>query len=230
MNDERPDGAVVTGRSISKAFGSGPSKQQVLQDVSLSISGGSFSAIVGRSGSGKSTLLNIIAGLETADSGEITVCGANISNMSQEALAALRLRSVGLIFQFFNLLPTLTLAENVAIAGYLAGDRGQESERRAKALLEEVGLGAQMNRLPNEVSGGETQRAAIARALMNSPKLLLADEPTGSLDRRSSDQVLEIFQGLMRNRGVAILLVTHDPEVERAADRVFHLADGRMIA
>lgn len=220
---------IVHTLSLQKYFGEGPSRQQVLRDVTLEIPRSAFTAIVGKSGSGKSTLLNILAGLETADSGEIVVCGTNLAGLSQEALARFRLERIGLVFQFFNLLPTLTLRENVAVAGQLAGRSRSKTMDEAGALLEEVGLSRQMDRLPDQVSGGENQRAAVARALVGSPELILADEPTGSLDRENADAVIDLFRGLNERRGVSILLVTHDPELEQAADRVFRINDGRIV-
>lgn len=219
MQDERP---IIELAGVTKSF----AHQQVLRGIDLQVAPRSFVVIRGRSGSGKSTLLNIIAGLEPCDSGGVTVCGESLTGLSQEALASLRLRNIGLVFQFFNLLPTLTLQENVAVAGQLAGRSRKQTLTEANEYLQEVGLEPHRNKLPHEVSGGEVQRAAIARALMNTPKLILADEPTGSLDRESSQRVIELFRSLLKRHSVTIVLVSHEPEVEQSADRVHHLQDG----
>ena len=219
MQDERP---IIELAGVTKSF----AHQNVLRGIYLQIAPRSFVVIRGRSGSGKSTLLSIIAGLEPADSGSVSVCGESLDGRSQEGLASLRLRNIGLVFQFFNLLPTLTLKENVAVAGQLAGRSRKQTQAEASEYLHEVGLAAHQDKLPHEVSGGEVQRAAVARALMNSPQLILADEPTGSLDRESSQGVINLFRNLVASRAVTVVLVSHEPEVEQSADRVFHLQDG----
>ena len=197
-----------------------------MRDVSFSLNSATFTAITGRSGSGKSTLLHLLAGLDAPDSGEISIGGERLVGKSQEALARFRLEHIGLVFQFFNLLPTLTLKENVALAAYLAGQSKQVASKRAEELLAEVELTTQINRQPHEDSGGEIQRTAIARALINNPSVLLADEPTGNLDRTTAEGVLEIFSRMVKERQVTLLMVSHDPIVEQRADTVLHLADG----
>lgn len=215
-------------RSLSKSFTSGDSVQSVLRAVSLAVPAGAFAAIVGRSGSGKSTLLNIISGLDAADSGDVVVSGTKITGQSQEFLARFRLENIGLVFQFFNLLPTLSLRDNVALAGYLSSRSKSDADREADRLLAAAGIAAQARRLPHEVSGGEIQRAAIARSLMNKPKLVLADEPTGNLDRSNAEEILKLFRELMESSGTTVIVVSHDPIVEASADVVFRLNDGTI--
>lgn len=201
----------------------------VLTDVSLSIAPGKLVAILGKSGSGKSTLLNLVAGLDRPTAGEVCVIGTVLQDLNEDALAAWRGRSVGIVFQFFQLLPTLSVLENVMLAMDFRGVIPRR-DRRAKAyqLLDLVGIADQADKLPAMLSGGEQQRAAIARALANDPPLLVADEPTGSLDSRTADAVLELFAELV-NQGRTLLVVTHDEELAQRADRVVRLADGAVV-
>ncbi len=219
---------MVDVQSLSKSFGTAPNTHPVLKEVSLSVSAGAFAVISGRSGSGKSTLLNILAGLDVPDRGAVVIDGVTLTGKSQESLARFRLENVGLVFQFFNLLPTLSLQDNVALAGYLTGRARKDCDDQAARLLEAVGLRLQSRRLPHEVSGGEIQRAAIARALMNRPKILLADEPTGNLDQSNAEAILKLFRDLMTQLGTTLIVVSHDPIVEAAADTVFRLNDGAV--
>jgi putative ABC transport system ATP-binding protein len=197
-----------------------------LRGVSLRVASGDFIAVLGKSGSGKSTLLNLIAGIDRPTSGEVHAAGAELNRLSENAMAAWRGRNVGVVFQFFQLLPTLTVEENILLAmdfvGKIpAGDR----KTRARNLLELVGLQDQAPKLPSALSGGQQQRAAIARALANDPPIVLADEPTGNLDSETSAAVAELFHGLI-DQGKTLLIVTHDDNLARRAHRVVRLKDG----
>jgi len=219
---------AINASSISKSYGSLPNSRPILRDVTLAIPAEKLSVILGRSGSGKSTLLNILAGLDTPDAGEIEIFGTKLSGRDQEFLARYRLQNIGLVFQFFNLLPTLSLVENVALPAYLAGEKKRKAIERAEKLLRSVSLASEIRRLPHEVSGGEIQRAAIARALINSPKIILADEPTGNLDQANAELVLDVLVNLSRQEGTTLLIVSHDPLVEAKAEFVFRLLDGAL--
>ena len=209
---------------VSKSFGS----VEVLREVELSLKVGERVALMGPSGSGKSTLLNCICGIETVDTGDIRVGGKSLHGMGADRLELLRRESIGYVFQSFHLLPTLSAFENIEFPGQLVGMAKQDRLGRVAHLLESVGLSDRSEHLPNELSGGERQRVAIARALMHSPSLLLADEPTGSLDTASGDQVLALLEKLSREHTVAVLLVTHDHASTRICDRVISMKDGSL--
>ncbi len=209
---------------VYDAAGSHPA----LKRVSLRIPAGQVTAIMGPSGSGKSTLLNLVAGLDRATEGTIRVDGQDITRLSETALARYRRARVGLVFQFFNLLNTLTVLDNVLIPAQLAGTGAREAGRRAADLLEQLGIADQAGAYPARLSGGQRQRVAIARALVNRPVLLLADEPTGALDTHSGEQVLDLFRDLNRT-GQTVVLVTHDSRLaERYAGRIVTLVDGAI--
>ncbi|MCX7623841.1 MAG: ABC transporter ATP-binding protein [Thermomicrobium sp.] len=211
--------------TVTKVYRDGAREVVALRGVSLRIEPGEWVAVVGPSGCGKSTLLNLVAGLDRATSGRVLVDGLDLGTYDEEALARWRRRTVGIVFQFFQLLPTLTALENVQLPLALAGQR--QARTRALELLEAVGLAHAAHRLPSELSGGERQRVAIARALANEPRLLLADEPTGNLDSETSDAVLGLFASAWR-RGTTVVLVTHDPEVAARAERIVELRDGTV--
>ncbi len=211
---------------VTKVYRDGSREVIALRGVSLTVQAGEWVAVVGPSGCGKSTLLNLIAGLDRATRGRVVVAGTDLATLDEEALARWRRRAVGIVFQFFQLLPTLTALENVLLPMALAGRSGALA--RARALLEAVGLAQAAHRLPNELSGGERQRVAIARALANEPLLLLADEPTGNLDSETGAAVLELFERVWR-AGTTIVLVTHDPGVAARAHRVVELRDGAIV-
>ncbi len=213
---------------VTKAFGAGAARVLALDDLSLSVPAGQCVAIVGRSGSGKSTLLHLIAGLDTPTAGEVWVAGRELGRLDDDALTAQRRTTVGMVHQFFELLPTLSARENVALPSLLAGRAERAVLARADALLAEVGLAARADARPHTLSGGEMQRVAIARALVHEPALVLADEPTGNLDSRAAAQVLELLRGLARRHGATVLLVTHSREAAAVADRVVELRDGRV--
>jgi putative ABC transport system ATP-binding protein len=208
----------------------GSSPFTVLADVHLEIASGELVALLGKSGSGKSTLLNVIAGLDRPTNGTVTVAGTALQELSEDMLAVWRGRTVGIVFQFFQLLPTLTILENVLLAMDLRGiATARERRERAYHLLEQVGIVDQASKLPATLSGGQQQRAAIARALANNPPVLLADEPTGNLDSRNAAAILSLFADLVA-RGTTLLVVTHDAEVARQAQRIVHVVDGKVHA
>ena len=211
---------------VSKDYRRGREAVHALREVSLSVAAGEFIAVVGRSGSGKTTLLQLIGCVERATRGRVSVDGAHVNGMSESALTRLRSRSIGFVFQQFYLLPTLTAAENVELPALFAGI--PRRAERARALLQKVGLGERLGHRPRELSGGEMQRVAVARALVNEPKILLADEPTGNLDSESAEAVLSSFREL-NAAGQTILIVTHDAEIAAHAHRTIHLRDGRVV-
>src|SRR5436190_15237589 len=212
---------------VSKHF---DGKRQVvaLDAVDLEIARGEMVSIVGPSGSGKSTLLNLIGGLDRATSGEIRIDGQSLAMLSDDDLTRLRRDKIGFIFQFFNLLPSLTCVENVALPLHLKGLGRQEIDRRARELLELVQLGSRLDHLPDELSGGERQRVAIARALAFSPPVLLADEPTGNLDTHTGAEILALIRDLHQRLGATVLIVTHDPNVAESCARTVTLRDARI--
>ncbi|MCX2727349.1 ABC transporter ATP-binding protein [Thermomicrobium sp. 4228-Ro] len=211
---------------VSKIYRDGRREVVALHEVSLTIQPGEWVAIVGPSGCGKSTLLNLVAGLDRPTAGRVRVAGVDLGALDEEALARWRRCTVGIVFQFFQLLPTLTALENVQLPMVLEGRAG--ASRRARELLEMVGLGHVAHRLPSELSGGERQRVAIARALANDPLLLLADEPTGNLDSETGAVVLELFERAWRT-GTTIVLVTHDMDIATRAQRIVQLRDGKVV-
>jgi putative ABC transport system ATP-binding protein len=214
---------TVIARDLVKTYENG--RTRALNGVSLEVFSGEFVAICGPSGSGKSTLLNLIGALDRPDSGELWVAGEDLTR-SHGDLAGFRARKVGFIFQLHNLIPSLTALENVLIPTLELN--GRDAPARARELLERVGLADKAHRRPPELSGGERQRVAVARALVNNPALILADEPTGSLDSKTERAVLELLRELQSERGVTLILVTHDPRVAQSADRVIELVDGRV--
>jgi ABC-type lipoprotein export system ATPase subunit len=216
---------VVRLRSVVKVHGEGRAALRVLDGLDLDLEPGELVAVTGRSGSGKSTLLNVVGALDRVDSGTVEVGGVRIDGAPERVLAPLRRDRIGFVFQAFHLLPELTGLENVLLPARLDG-RGPSLER-GRELVRRLGLGGAAERLPTVLSGGERQRLAIARALANRPTLLLADEPTGALDSRAGDEVLELL-GRLHNRGQTILLVTHDERVAAAADRIVQMSDGRL--
>ena len=213
---------------VGMRYASGDRSVEVLADVTLEIPARQFVAIAGPSGSGKSTLLGLIAGLDRPSTGCIRVAGAEVTALSEDALARFRLDTVGYIFQSFHLIPTLTALENVAVPLELAGEA--DALERARALLGEVGLGDRTERYPVQLSGGEQQRVAVARAVARRPPVLLADEPTGNLDSATGKQIIELILGLNRTLGSTLVLVTHDPALAAHADRLITLRDGRVVA
>jgi ABC-type lipoprotein export system ATPase subunit len=218
--------SVVRVRAVTKGFGTGRAARRVLDGVDLDVERGELAAVVGRSGSGKSTLLHLVAGLDRADSGTIEVAGERVDGAGDRRLTALRARAIGFVFQFFHLVPELTGEENVLLPTRVNGARGGGA-RRAQALIDRLALREVADALPHELSGGEQQRFAIARALVNDPPVVLADEPIGNLDPVSGAVVLELLHAIA-DEGRAVAMVTHQPEASAIADRVLRLEDGRL--
>ena len=224
--DDTP--ALLRTKGLAKVYGSGPLSLEAVRGVDIEVGIGEFVAIMGPSGSGKSTLLHLLGGLEPATRGEIWLRGQRVDGLSQSAWAMLRRRHVGFMFQFFNLLSTMTVADNVELPALLAGATPRQARRRREELLADLGIAAKSDAAPSRLSGGEQQRVALARALANEPGLLLADEPTGNLDSTSARDVLRLLRRT-HEAGQTILMVTHDAKVAGLADRVICLFDG-MVA
>ncbi len=220
---------LVLIRNLVKSYRRGNQTVPVLDDISLDIAEGEFLALMGPSGSGKSTLLNLIAGIDKADSGSIRVGDTDISTLSERALASWRARYVGFIFQFYNLIPVLTAFENVELPLLLTSMSRRQRREHAAAALDLVGLSDRIDHRPSELSGGQQQRVAIARAIVSDPHILVADEPTGDLDRFSAEDILKLMEQLNRELGKTIIMVTHDPRAAERARRLLHLEKGLLI-
>jgi putative ABC transport system ATP-binding protein len=223
MND---DAMAVLIESMTRTYGSGRSTVTALDRVTLALRAGSFTAVMGPSGSGKSTLLQCAAGLDRPDSGEVSICGTRLSRLGETALTVLRRERIGFVFQSFNLMPSLTAAQNVELPLRLAGRK--PDQQSIEAALAAVGLADRARHRPSELSGGQQQRVAIARALVTRPQVLFADEPTGALDTGTSREVLRLLRRLVAEQGQTVIMVTHDPVAAAHADRVVFLADGRI--
>ena len=214
---------------VCKSFEEGGRERVVLHEVSAEFAPGEFIVLVGKSGSGKSTLLNLVSGIDTPSSGEVWVADQDLTHLSEHARTLFRRKHIGFIFQFFNLVPTLTVLENLLLPLELNG-RGSPADRRhALDLLDQVGLADRRDAYPDRLSGGEQQRIAVARALVHDPQLVLADEPTGNLDADTGRQVLDLLDSLTRQAGKNLLMVTHSPDVVGLADRVFRIAEGHLV-
>lgn len=220
------NGTILTGTGLSKKYGN----LEVVKGVSLSIDTGEFVCLVGKSGCGKTTLLSLLSGLERPTSGHVKLDGKDITSATEDELALFRRENVGFVFQSFNLIPTLSAWENVALPLFPMKMTGDERKRRATDLLERMELGHRMDHLPSALSGGEKQRVAIARALVNNPKIIFADEPIGNLDSETGDAIMEILNRLHTQQGVAILMVTHELELAKNADRLIRMHDGEVIS
>jgi putative ABC transport system ATP-binding protein len=219
---------VIALQQINKSWADGSRSVDVLRGAELTVQPGELVAILGASGSGKSTLLHIIGGLDRRFTGHVEVAGQDLGKLNDTQLSAFRARTVGFVFQAFNLLPAFSALENVLLPSYF-GEPPPELERRAKEALDRVGLSAKTHRRPGELSGGERQRVAIARALFMRPPILLADEPTGNLDAATGTEVISLFRELNRNDGMTLLIVTHEERVSAVANRVLQLTDGRLV-
>ncbi len=226
-SDVSPHSVALATRNITKTLPLGGQRITILRGITLDIRPAEFAAIVGPSGSGKSTLLGIIAGLDTPTQGQVLVDGIDITHMSEMRLAALRNQKIGMVFQSFNLIPTLTAQENVEVPLYVAR-RFKRPSQRAQEMLELVGLGQRLHNKPNQLSGGEQQRVAIARALATQPAIVVMDEPTGNLDRANGDNVLALIRELREATGVTFVIATHDPTIAAAADRAIQIIDGQL--
>ncbi|MED1951668.1 ABC transporter ATP-binding protein [Brevibacillus centrosporus] len=218
---------TVTG--VNHSYGTGKIKVPVLFDINLHISKGEFVALCGSSGSGKSTLLNLLAGLTKPDEGSVMVSGEEISRYSENELCLFRRKSMGFIFQSYNLLPNLTALENVELPLIFAGESVRKRRARATEILEHVGLTGRLDHKPNELSGGQQQRVSIARALVNQPSIILADEPTGNLDSKTEQEILTLMRQMNKENKTTFIIVTHEQEVAEQSDRVIYLQDGRVV-
>jgi putative ABC transport system ATP-binding protein len=224
-----PEKCAIELKGVTKFFPAGDSKFTALDSVNLSMEEGRFVAILGKSGSGKSTLLHMIAGIDTPSAGEIRVNGSVVHEMNQEQLAVWRGKNIGIVFQFFQLLPTLTVKENVLLAmDFCNVIPAALRKKRVESLLEQFGISAQSNQLPVHLSGGQQQRAAMARALANDPPIILADEPTGNLDSTTAEGVLQLFSQLS-TAGKTIVMVTHEREIQNIVDQTITLSDGHIV-
>jgi putative ABC transport system ATP-binding protein len=221
---------LIVIRQLCRSFSEGTGVHRVLDAADASIDRGEVVAVAGRSGSGKSTLLNLVSGIDRADGGEVAIGGRIVTSMPEPERTLFRREHLGFVYQFFNLIPTLDVEENVRLPLELNGIRGAAARRRSAAMLAEVGLGDRLHSAVDRLSGGEQQRVAIARALVHEPAVLLADEPTGNLDAETASQVLRVFLSLARSRGATLVVVTHDPSLARSADRVLELREGKLIA
>jgi putative ABC transport system ATP-binding protein len=221
---------VISLENVSKIYDGAGSRVTALADVSLEIAPGEFVALMGPSGCGKSTLLHLVAGVDTPTAGEVIVDGQALGRLSDRALSQFRRDRVGIVYQFYNLLPTMSARENVALPALLAGAPAAAARERAEEQLRLVGMLHRQDHWPHELSGGEMQRAAIGRALVNGPSILLADEPTGNLDSKAGREVLELLARLNAERDVTILLATHSREAAGFARRTIHLKDGTLVA
>ncbi|MGY5850143.1 ABC transporter ATP-binding protein [Salegentibacter sp. F14] len=219
---------ILNVHQLEKSYSSGSKKLKVLQDISFDIEERESFAIVGPSGSGKTTLLGLCAGLDQADSGRITLCGTALNELNEDQRAVLRNRNVGFVFQDFQLLPTLTALENVAVPLELQG--AKDAVRTGKELLEKVGLKERINHYPSQLSGGEQQRVALARAFSTKPSILFADEPTGNLDAETGEKVVKLLFELNKEAGTTLVIVTHDLELAQKTQRILRLKGGRIIS
>lgn len=220
---------MIRVEKLQKTFRDGDRSHEVLRNLSFEVADGEFVALLGRSGSGKSTLLNCLAGIETPDEGSIEVAGSEITRLDDDARTRLRRDTIGIVFQFFNLLPVISVMDNVLLPAELAGRSGAPIRERGQQLLEELGLAGREGELPDHLSGGEQQRVAIARALINQPRVLLADEPTGNLDSKTGTTTLELLARINQERGLTVVMATHSREAASFASRVVQLRDGRLV-
>lgn len=217
--------ALLTASHLNKTVQVGEQSLSIIKDVSIHVDAGEFVVIMGKSGSGKSTLLGLLAALDYPDSGSVELAGQTLSSLDEDALAVIRQRDMGFVFQSFHLLPTLTVAENIAFPLDIAR---RPNKARVNELIEAVDLGHRRHSLPNQLSGGEQQRTAVARALVSQPKIVFADEPTGNLDEQNADQVMNLLLDLRQQTGSALVVVTHDPALAEMADRVITMHDGMI--
>ena len=218
---------ILKVENLIKTYGNGENLVNAVDDVSFSVEKGEFVAIVGASGSGKSTLLHLIGGVDRPTSGKIFVGGNDISEMNDDKLAVFRRRQVGIVYQFYNLIPILTVEENITLPCDLDG-RGVDRER-LEMILDSFGLRARRKHLPNQLSGGQQQRTSIARALINNPSLVLADEPTGNLDSKASDEVMSMLKMCNQSYGQTIIMITHNLDIAKQADRIITISDGKIV-
>lgn len=217
---------ILEVKNLNKVYGTGETKVDALRDVSFSVEKGEFVAIIGPSGSGKSTLLHIIGGVDAATSGMVLISGTNIAELDETALAIFRRRQIGLIYQFYNLIPILNVEENLTLPLLLDGKK--PDQKLVSDLVEKLGLKDRLTHLPNQLSGGQQQRVSIGRALINNPALLLADEPTGNLDSENSREILRLLRKFNKEQNQTVIIITHDERIAMAADRVIAIEDGKI--
>lgn len=220
---------ILTATELHRTYAAAETSVQALRGVSLTLNRGDFVAVMGPSGCGKSTLLQLCGAMDRADSGELSIDGRDVSGLGDRELTRLRRERIGFVFQFFNLLPTLTVLENIAMPLLLARQPERAAFEKARQLAERVGIAHRLGHYPAQISGGEAQRAAVARAVIHEPALLIADEPTGSLDSRNSQEILDLLSELNRDLGVCILMATHDANVAAPTKRVVLMQDGQII-
>ncbi|HZW86978.1 MAG TPA: ABC transporter ATP-binding protein [Gallionella sp.] len=220
---------VIDIQALYKSYHTTAGLFPVLKDVNLNITSGEFVAIMGPSGSGKSTFMNILGCLDRPSAGHYALAGRNVAELDKDALALLRNRTIGFVFQGFNLLPRMSLLDNVSLPLIYAGTQHEERRQRGREMLAKVGLESYLSSLPSQISGGQQQRVAIARALVNHPRLILADEPTGNLDSHTSEEIMALFEALNRE-GITIVLVTHEPDIATHAKRQVRFLDGRIVS
>ena len=221
--------SLISATNLTKVYGSGDTAVRALDNVSLQVEPGEFIAVMGPSGCGKSTLLHLLGGLDRPTSGSVTIDGHNLSDLSDAKLTELRRHKVGFIFQFFNLIPVLNAVENAALPVTLDGVRQAEARERATDWLRKVGLDDRLDHRPDQMSGGQQQRVAVARALVANPALILADEPTGNLDTRASEEIAALLRQVANEWGRSVVIVTHDPRIAAHADRIIFLKDGAIV-
>lgn len=215
-------------KSVSKNYIMGKENVTALDNITLDIKDGEFIAIMGPSGSGKSTFANVIGGLDKPSSGSIIVDGDEITKLNDNLLSKYRNKKIGFVFQAFNLLPTYTALENVMIPLIITGESSEIRKQKALECLKEVGLGERVNHKPSELSGGERQRVSIARALVNNPEIIIADEPTGNLDSKKSEEIVSLLKNLNRKKKITLIIITHDPSVAKEADKILKMCDGKI--
>lgn len=228
MNNPASTAPLVQFRGITRSFREGERERVVLAEADLSVGRGEWLSLLGRSGSGKSTVLNLISGIDLPDRGEVTVAGTVLNRLTERQRTLFRREKIGFVFQFYNLIPTLTVIENILLPLELSGLLTRERRSDAHDLLTEIGLADREKSYPDRLSGGEQQRVAVVRALIHRPILLLADEPTGNLDAESGQQVLDLFTRFVRQSGTTMILATHSDEVARLADRILTIREGRL--
>lgn len=221
--------ALLMTEDLVKVYGRGETAVTALDHANISVEPGEFVAVMGPSGGGKSTLLHLLGGLDRPTSGRVLIDGQNIFDLSDESLAGLRQKKIGFIFQFYNLIPVLDAVENAALPVMLGGTNGSKARGRATEWLEKVGLGNRLHSHPDQLSGGQQQRVAVARALVNEPQLVLADEPTGNLDSHASDEIAGLLRQVANDWGRAVIMVTHDAHIASYADRILFLRDGKIM-
>ncbi len=221
--------SLIQAENLTKVYGTGDTAVTALNHIKLNVNPGEFVAVMGPSGCGKSTLLHLMGGLDRPTEGSVTIDGSPIATLSDNALTQIRRRKIGFVFQFFNLIPILSSTDNAALPLLLDGKNSAQAKQKATEWLQKVGLSARLNNRPDQLSAGQQQRVAIARALITDPMLVLADEPTGNLDSRASDEIAALLQQVAKDWGRSVLMVTHDPRIAAYADRIVFLKDGKIV-